>query len=101
MPDVRRRKQESGGRTFASHQVKVSETEEKLLQDKATAAGITVSRLLVESALGTTPIISSKVFLNELFGVRRELWKINETHAVPDDIRATLERLSSLISGLL
>jgi hypothetical protein len=101
MSDLRRRKQENGGRTFASHQVKVSETEEKLLQGKANAAGISVSRLLVESALGSTPIINSKVFLNELFGIRRELWKLNEKQALPDDVREANAKLADLIGDLL
>lgn len=101
MSDVRRRKQENGGRKFASHQVKVTEIEEKLLQGKANAAGITVSRLLVESALGTTPTINSKVFLNELFGIRRELLKLNDQQALPDDVRTVNTKLSELIGDLL
>lgn len=101
MSDLRRRKQEEGGRTFASHQVKVSEIEEKLLQGKAKAAGITVSRLLVESALESTPIISSKVFLNEMFGIRRELLRLNERQALPEDVRTANTKLSDIIGNLL
>lgn len=101
MADQRRRKQENGGRKFSSHQVKVSEIEEKLLQGKANAAGITVSRLLVESALGTTPVISSKVFLNELFVIRRELVKQNQGEALSEDIKATNTKLVELLGELL
>lgn len=55
------------------HVVKVTPQEEKLLQLKANATGVTIARLLADTALGTTPQVKNKVAVSELFALRRQI----------------------------
>ncbi len=66
------RKNEPGGRSIR-HVVRVTPAQEKLLQMKANATSVTVSRLLLEAALGSTPAVKNTVMLGELSGIRRQI----------------------------
>lgn len=66
------RKNEPGGRSIR-HVVRVTPQQEKLLQVKANALSVTVSRLLLEAALGSTPAVKNTVMLGELSGIRRQI----------------------------
>lgn len=61
-----------GGKTHR-HVVKVTDAEELQLQDKAAQLGVTVSRFLADTALGTVPVVKNKVAVTELFGIRRQV----------------------------
>lgn len=102
-PVRRRRKNVAGGRRHA-HLVRVTPEEEALLLQRATSLGVTVPRLLVESALaaqGETATERQWV-MAELFRVHRLLGTIannvnqmakatNATHEVQADMSATFE----------
>lgn len=89
----RRRKNVPGGRQIR-HVVKLSEREEKALQAKANQAGISVSRLLVEAALGETPEVARRVWTNELLAIRYQLVSLAEQDKFDPD------RASNLAAGI-
>lgn len=60
-----------GGRTIR-HRVQVTQEQEDALTERADARGVTISKLLVDSALDT-PISTDRVLIQELTGVRRRL----------------------------
>ena len=76
VPGFRRRRRANveGGRT-GSHRVKTSPSEEALLVQLAAAQGVTVARLLVESALAgdRETAVARRDAIVELFAVRRLL----------------------------
>lgn len=105
----RRRANVEGGRQHF-HKVKVSPEEEAKLLQLAEAQGVTVARLLVESALAgdasETPTERKQVIV-ELFGIHRLLANVSNNvnqiarHAnagdeFPDDAAATLAYVKKL-----
>jgi hypothetical protein len=53
--------------------MRVTADEEAKLQSRADEAGVTVARLLSESALGNAPNPSRRVIISELFVIRRQI----------------------------
>lgn len=115
----RRRANVAGGRQHR-HEVKVSPEEEALLVQLALAQGVTVPRLLVESALsaqGETPTARREA-MAELFAVRRLLAAVSnnvnqlakqansgdgfpaEAVAVLPAIRRVVLRIDATLDGL-
>lgn len=115
----RRRANVEGGRPYR-HEVKVSPEEEGVLLRLAGEQGVTVARLLVESALtaGTETPSERRNAIAELFALHRLLASIsnnvnqmakatNATGQVQDELEATLlavrrtaERIDAAIDGL-
>jgi hypothetical protein len=99
----RRRANHEGGRHF-DHRVKVSAEEESRLLVLAHRQGVTVARLLVESALALGEAgegVDRQAAITELFEVRRSLagvanninqiaHHVNDVGAVPDPVRDEL-----------
>lgn len=73
-PAQRRRRRVPGGKAH-QHLVRVTPEEEAELVARARAAGVSVSRLLVESALGARPV-NRTVVATELIGLRGQIRKI-------------------------
>ncbi len=105
----RRRANEPGGREH-SHRVKVSAEEAAVLAQLAAAQGVTVPRLLVESALAGDRATAAqrRDAIVELFAVRRLLAAVSNNvnqvarhaHAgeeFPTDARAVLESVRRLV----
>ncbi len=111
----RRRKNVAGGRTH-SHQVVVSPEEELKLQAKADELGVSIPRLLIESALSpavrTLPerranaaaLLSAMGLLGAISRNVNQLAKAaNTTGEVSEDLQATLSavrRVGDRVSGL-
>jgi hypothetical protein len=53
--------------------MRVTADEEAKLQSRASEAGVTVARLLSESALGNAPNPSRRVIISELYAIRRQV----------------------------
>lgn len=70
MPTKRRK---NPGGYPCRHVVRCTHQEEKALQDKAEALGITVSRFLMEAALGKNLHMQKRLQTTELIGIRRTL----------------------------
>lgn len=81
----RRREQAPGGRHIM-HRVKVTPEEEEIIQKKADRAGVTVSRLLAESALARDVNTNRKVLAREISGLRDDVRK----YLPPDEIQAKM-----------
>lgn len=93
--EMRRARRENvpGGRQHR-HVVKVSPEEEALLLAKAAAQGVTIPRLLVESAMagGGETASQRRQLLAELFAVHRLLGSIaNNVNQIAKATNATLE----------
>lgn len=110
-----------GGRS-RKHEVKVSEAEADALALRAAEVGISVPRLLVESALSPAgeTVSERRVALVELFAVHRLLASVsnnvnqiargvNATHQGPEAgvldatlaaVRSTLERVDECVEGI-
>src|SRR3954468_10626534 len=75
---LRRQVRRAGSRREITHKVRVSEDQEARLVERASARGITVSRLLVESALaGGADAAAARAHLaGEMFRVVRVLGQI-------------------------
>jgi hypothetical protein len=58
-----------GGKTIV-HKVKVTSEEEQILRERAAVLGVSVSRLLAESALGEIRAIPGRVLINEVQSLR-------------------------------
>lgn len=71
-PKRHRRKNDPGGRSIV-YKIRLSETEQKALQAKANEAGITVSALLVTSALENNLAVEQQILNNEISALRRQL----------------------------
>ena len=119
-PHRRRRANASGGRHH-QHQVKVTPEEEALLQQLAQRQGVTVSRLLVESALASErgeTVTERREAIGELFAVHRVLAGVAnnmnqvtkrlhgtgelpvETPEVLEVVRVTCARVSAAVDRL-
>lgn len=114
-----RRANVAGGRRFA-HQVKVTPEEEAALLVRAEEQGVTVARLLVESALagGAETAAQRRNLVVELFGVHRLLGTIannvnqiakatnatgewqEQTTAAMVAVRRTCDRIDALVDEL-
>lgn len=101
-----RRKQSPGGRSIV-HKVRTTQAEEDLLQIKANALGVTVSRLLAESALGKNDAMSRKLLSTELVGIRRvgdltyaHLVQEGVTDQVLMEIKATNAKVNIALEAL-
>lgn len=55
------------------HVVKLTDAEEKVLSERAGAAGVTIPRYLVEAATGDAPAADRQVVLDVLLGIRRQI----------------------------
>ena len=104
---LRRQLRRAGSRRDVVHKVKVNEDQEARLVERASARGITVSRLLVESALaGGADAAAARAHLaGEMFRVVRVLGKIglnvnqlakvaNATGSLPPEAPAALAALA-------
>ena len=114
---LRRQIRRAGSRREITHKVRVSEDQEARLVERANARGITVSRLLAESALaGGADAAAARAHLaGEMFRVVRVLGQIgvnvnqlakvaNATGVVPPEARhalAALARASDRLTQLL
>lgn len=78
------------GRRTVRHVVMVTPAQETELQAKATANGVTVSRLLVDAALNNQP--SRRAVMRELDGIRRLLQED------PDAQRVLMERYGGMLT---
>lgn len=115
----RRQLRRAGSRREVTHKVKVSAEVEARLVERAGARGITVSRLLVESALagGAEAAAARAELASEMFSLMRVIGRIglninqlarvaNATGSVPPETRHALDamgrasdRLTALLDG--
>ncbi|MBF5083748.1 MobC family plasmid mobilization relaxosome protein [Quadrisphaera sp. INWT6] len=99
---TRRQPNQAGGRT-RSHRVKVTDAEAEQLTQLATAQGVSVPRLMVESALsptGTTPAARQEA-IAELFAVRRLLAAVsNNVNQIARHANATSEFPGDAVAAL-
>lgn len=115
----RRQLRRAGSRREVTHKVKVSAEVEARLVERAGARGITVSRLLVESALtgGADAAAARAELASEMFALTRVIGRIglninqlakvaNATGSVPPETRHALDamgrasdRLTALLDG--
>ena len=90
----RRRRRVTGGRQGGEHRVKVTEDEEERLVERASAEGVSVARLLVESALaaqGETPSQRQEL-VGDLLSIQHLLGTIaNNVNQIARATNATLE----------
>ena len=114
---LRRQVRRAGSRREVLHKVRVSQDQEARLADRANARGITVSRLLVESALtGGADAAAARAHLaGEMFRVVRLLGRVglnvnqlakvaNATGSLPPEVPAALaalERATDRLTQLL
>lgn len=104
---LRRQIRRAGSRREVTHKVKVSATQEARLVERANARGITVSRLLVESALaGGADAAAARAHLaGEMFRLSRLLGRVglninqlakvaNATGSVPPEARHALDAMA-------
>jgi hypothetical protein len=107
-----RQRRQPGGRPH-KHTVKLSEQEQLLIEARAVVAGVTVPRLLVESALAGDAQTASerRALLAEFFGARRLLAAVsnnvnqlaaaaNSTGEVPVELHATLHAVARVTARL-
>lgn len=90
---IRRRKNEPGGR-HKIYPVRVSESEDQILKERANAAGITVSRLLAESALGDpSDALLRKTWRIQLMSLQRQMKESGYSQELQDKASELLARL--------
>lgn len=116
---LRRQIRRAGSRRETTHKVKVSADQEARLVERANARGITVSRLLVESALagGADAAAARAELAGEMFRISRLLGRVglninqlakvaNATGSAPPEARHALDamtrvcdRITELLDG--
>jgi hypothetical protein len=90
---VQRQAQHKGGRKIR-HVVYCSQEQHDRLVIKATAEGVTVAKLLSDSALGDGAQISKRALFNEISAVRRMFNHAITQYSLPD----TQEAIAALIA---
>lgn len=90
---MRRRQNHPGGRHI-EHRVKVTQEEEEILQTRANAAGITVSRFLMEAALGDpNDVLERKTWRAQLLGLRQQMKESGYSEELQQRASILLQRL--------
>jgi hypothetical protein len=90
---IQRSNYEKGGRQII-HKVKMTEEEEKLLQVRANAAGVSAARFLRDSALGKNRNMSRKMLVHELIEVRKTVDLKMEPSLIRDQIFGALDKFN-------
>lgn len=88
------RKNEPGGRSLMLT-IRVSPEEKKALQVKANAMKVSVSRMVIDTCLGTNDAIQAQIWRNELQGLRRQA---SESGCTPE-LEARIMELLRKIDG--
>ncbi len=88
---IQRSNYEKGGRQII-HKVRMTEDEEKLLQVKANAAGVSAARFLRDSALGKNNGMTRKALAHEVFQLRNTIDFEMDPGAIRDQIQRSLDK---------